>query len=48
MLHFALKNMAIKKVQILLVVFSIVLSAGVGVLAYNIASQVYLYQQSPE
>ena len=40
MLHFALKNMAIKKVQILLVVFSIVLSAGVGVLAYNIASQV--------
>lgn len=40
MLHFALKNMAIKKVQILLVVFSIVISAGVGVLAYNVASQV--------
>ena len=40
MLHFALKNMAIKKVQIILVVFSIVISAGVGVLAYNVASQV--------
>ena len=32
--------MAIKKVQILLVVFSIIISAGVGVLAYNVASQV--------
>jgi ABC-type lipoprotein release transport system permease subunit len=40
MLHFALKNMAIKKVQILLVVLSIVISAGIGVLAYNVASQV--------
>lgn len=40
MLHFALKNMAIKRVQILLIVFSIVVSAGVGVLAYNVASQV--------
>ncbi len=40
MLHFALKNMAIKKVQIILVVFSIIISAGVGVLAYNVASQV--------
>ena len=40
MLQFALKNMAIKKVQIILVVFSILISAGVGVLAYNVASQV--------
>ena len=40
MLHFALKNMAIKKVQIILVVLSIVISAGIGVLAYNVASQV--------
>ena len=32
--------MAIKKVQILLVVLSIVISAGIGVLAYNVASQV--------
>lgn len=40
MFRFALKNMAIKKVQIILVVFSIVISAGVGVLAYNIGGQV--------
>ena len=40
MLRFALKNMAIKKVQMILVVLSIVLSAGIGVLAYNVASQV--------
>ena len=40
MLKFALKNMAIKKVQIILVVLSITLSAGIGVLAYNVASQV--------
>jgi len=40
MLHFAFKNMAIKKVQIILVVLSIVISAGIGVLAYNVASQV--------
>ena len=40
MLRFALKNMAIKRVQILLVVLSIVISAGIGVLAYNVASQV--------
>jgi NO-binding membrane sensor protein with MHYT domain len=32
--------MAIKRVQILLVVLSIVISAGIGVLAYNVASQV--------
>lgn len=40
MLRFALKNMAIKKVQILLVVLSIVISAGIGVLSFNVASQV--------
>ena len=40
MLKFALKNMGIKKVQIILIVISIVISASVGVLAYNIASQV--------
>ena len=40
MLHFALKNMAVKKMQILLVVLSIVISAGVGVLAFNVSEQV--------
>ncbi len=40
MLKFALKNMAIKKVQILLIVLSIVISAGIGVLAFNVATQV--------
>lgn len=40
MLKFALKNMAIKKVQIVLIVLSIVISAGVSVLAYNVATQV--------
>lgn len=40
MLKFALKNMLIKKVQIILIVLSIVISAGVGVLAYNVANQV--------
>lgn len=40
MLKFALKNMAVKKLQILLIVLSIVISAGVGVLAYNVAEQV--------
>lgn len=40
MLKFALKNMAIKKVQILLIVISIVISAGIGVLAFNVATQV--------
>lgn len=40
MLKFALKNMAIKKVQILLIVLSIVISAGVGILAFNVATQV--------
>lgn len=40
MLKFALKNMAIKRVQIVLVVLSIVISAGIGVLAFNVATQV--------
>ena len=39
MLRFALKNMIIKKVQIILIVLSIVISAGVGVLAFNVAKQ---------
>ena len=33
MLKFAIKNMAVKKLQIVLIVLSIVISAGVGVLA---------------
>ena len=40
MLKFALKNMAIKRVQIILVVLSIIISAGIGVLAFNVATQV--------
>ena len=40
MLKFAFKNMAIKKVQIILVVLSIMISAGIGVLAFNVATQV--------
>lgn len=32
--------MAIKKVQIILIVLSIVISAGIGVLALNVATQV--------
>ena len=40
MLRFALKNMAIKKAQIILIVLSIVISAGTGVLSFNVASQV--------
>ena len=40
MLRFALKNMAVKKTQIVLVVLSIVISAGIAVLAYNVARQV--------
>lgn len=40
MLTFALKNMAIKRVQIILIVLSIVISAGIGVLAFNVAQQV--------
>ncbi len=40
MFLFALKNMAVKKVQILLILLSIVISAGVGVLAVNVSTQV--------
>ncbi len=40
MLKFALKNMAIKKVQIILIALSIVISAGISVLAFNVATQV--------
>lgn len=40
MVRFAFKNMAVKKVQILLIVLSIVISAGIGVLAFNVATQV--------
>ena len=40
MLKFALKNMAIKRVQVILIVLSIVISAGVSVLAFNVATQV--------
>lgn len=40
MLKFALKNMAIKKVQVVLIVLSIVISAGIGVLSFNVATQV--------
>lgn len=40
MFKFALKNMAIKKVKIALIVISIVISACVGILAYNISEQV--------
>ena len=40
MLKFALKNMAIKRVQVILIVLSIVISAGIAVLAFNVATQV--------
>ena len=40
MLKFALKNMAIKKAKVILIVISIVISASVGLLAYNVAQQV--------
>ena len=40
MLKFALKNMAIKKTQVFLIILSIVISAGVAVLAFNVATQV--------
>lgn len=40
MFPFALKNMATKKLQLLLVMLSVVISAGVAVLAYNTAMQV--------
>ena len=40
MLRFALKNMAIKKIQNILIVLSIIISAGIALLAYNVANQV--------
>lgn len=40
MLKFALKNMAIKRVQIILIALSIIISAGIGVLAFNVSNQV--------
>ena len=40
MLKFALKNMAIKKMQVILIILSIVISAGIAVLAFNVATQV--------
>ena len=40
MLKFALKNMAIKKNQVFLIILSIVISAGIAVLAFNVATQV--------
>ncbi|MBQ9914156.1 MAG: ABC transporter permease [Clostridia bacterium] len=40
MFKFAFKNMAIKKAKIILIVISIVISACVGILAYNVSEQV--------
>ena len=40
MLKFALKNMSIKKTQVILIILSIVISAGIAVLAFNVATQV--------
>lgn len=40
MFRFAIKNMAIKKGKLLLVTLSIVLSAAVALIAYNVSSQV--------
>ncbi|MBQ8407915.1 MAG: ABC transporter permease [Clostridia bacterium] len=40
MLKFAIKNMAIKRAKIILIVISIVISASVAILAYNISEQV--------
>ena len=40
MLKFAIKNMMTKKVKLLLVLLSIVISATVAILAYNVAEQV--------
>ena len=40
MLKFALKNMAITKMQVILITLSIVISAGIAVLAFNVATQV--------
>lgn len=40
MFKFAFKNMLIKKVKIILIIISIVISATVALLAYNISEQV--------
>ncbi len=40
MLKFALKNMLTKKVKMILIILSIVISASVAILAYNVANQV--------
>lgn len=40
MLKFALKNMAVKKAKVLMVLLSIVISASVALLAYNVSKQV--------
>lgn len=40
MLKFALKNMSVRKVRMILVVLSIVITASVALLSYNIAQQV--------
>lgn len=40
MFKFAMKNMAIKKAKIIMIVLSIVISASVAILAYNISEQV--------
>ena len=42
MLKFALKNMAIKKTQVFLIILSIVISAGIAVLAFNVPKTVPL------
>ena len=40
MLKFAIKNMMVKKVKIILIVFSIVISSTVALLAFNVSEQV--------
>ena len=40
MLRFALKNMAVRKAKILLAALSVVLSAGVALISYNVSRQV--------
>ena len=40
MLKFAIKNMLTKKVKMILIILSIVISASVAILAYNIANQI--------
>lgn len=40
MIGFALKNMATKKVKVLLIVMSVVISSSVALLSYNIAEQI--------